>query len=144
MIVLDTNVVSEPLKPDPDPAVLRWLDRQAPATLYLTTISQAELLAGVLALPAGKRRTNLQSVLDNEIAALFSGRILPFGERSAAACAQVVTAANSAGNSMDFADAAIGAIAIEHDFILATRNGRDFRGTAVKLLNPWLDQAAAV
>jgi toxin FitB len=137
LIILDTNVVSEPLKPNPDAAVLRWLDRQSPATLYLTTISQAELLAGVLALPAGKRRTELQRVINNELVSLFADRILPFGERSAEAYAHVVTAANVAGNPIDFADAAIGAIAIEHNFILATRNVRDFKGTSVKLLNPW-------
>jgi predicted nucleic acid-binding protein len=137
LIILDTNVVSEPLKRNPDAAVLRWLDRQSPATLYLTTISHAELLAGVLALPAGKRRTELQRVINNELVSLFADRILPFGERSAEAYAHVVTAANVAGNTMDFADAAIGAIAIEHNFILATRNVRDFKGTPVKLLNPW-------
>jgi len=137
MIVLDTNVVSEPLKPRPDAAVLHWLDRQAPATLYLTTISQAELLAGVLALPAGKRRTELQSVLNNELVSLFADRILVFAERSAAAYAQVVSAANAAGNPIHFADAAIAAIAIEHNFMLATRNARDFKGTSVKLLDPW-------
>lgn len=137
MIILDTNVVSEPLKPVPNEAVLRWLDRQAPATLYLTTVSQAELLAGVQALPASKRRTELQKVLDNDLASLFSGRILAFGERSALSYAQLVTAANAAGNQMDFADAAIGAIAVEHDFILATRNTRDFRGTPVRLIDPW-------
>lgn len=137
MIILDTNVVSEPLKPNPDAAVLRWLDRQGPATLYLTTISQAELLAGVQALPAGKRRTELQKVLNSALLSLFSNRILAFGERSAEAYAHVVTAANAAGNPIDFADAAIGAIAIEHNFTLATRNARDFKGTPVKLLNPW-------
>jgi predicted nucleic acid-binding protein len=137
MIILDTNVVSEPLKPNPDAAVLRWLDRQGPATLYLTTISQAELLAGVQALPAGKRRTELQKVLNSALLSLFSNRIIPFGERSAEAYAHVVTAANAAGNPIDFADAAIGAIALEHNFTLATRNARDFKGTSVKLLNPW-------
>lgn len=137
MIILDTHVVSEPLKPNPDAAVLRWLDRQGPATLYLTTISQAELLAGVQALPAGKRRTELQKVLNSALLSLFANRILAFGERSAEAYAQVVTAANAAGNPIDFADAAIGAIAIEHHFTLATRNARDFKGTSVKLLNPW-------
>ena len=137
MIILDTNVVSEPLKPAPEGAVLQWLDRQAPGTLYLTTISQAELLAGVQALPAGRRRTELQKVLSHELASLFSGRVLPFGERSAQAYAEIVTGANAAGNPIDFADAAIGAIALEHDFTLATRNARDFRGTAVKLINPW-------
>jgi predicted nucleic acid-binding protein len=138
LIILDTNVVSEPLKRAPSAAVLKWLDRQSPATLYLTTIAQAELLAGVLALPAGKRRTELQRVINNELMSLFANRILPFGERSAAAYAQVVTAANAAGNPIDFADAAIGAIALEHNFILATRNERDFKGTSVKLLNPWV------
>ncbi len=137
MIVLDTNVISEPLKPSPDAAVLRWLDLQGPATLYVTTISQAELLAGVSALPAGKRRTELRSVIDEELVSLFADRILPFGQRSAEAYAQLITAANGAGNPIDFADAAIGAIALEHNYLLATRNVEDFRGTPVKLLNPW-------
>jgi toxin FitB len=137
LIILDTNVVSEPLKRSPSAAVLEWLDRQSPATLYLTTISQAELRAGVLALPAGKRRTELLKIINNALVALFTNRILPFGERSAEAYAQAVTAANAAGNPMDFADAAIGAIALEHNFNSATRNERGFRGTSVKLLNPW-------
>jgi len=137
LIILDTNVVSEPLKRDPNAAVLKWLDRQSPPTLYLTTIGQAELFAGVSALPAGKRRTELQRIINDELVSLFANRILPFGERSAEAYAQVVTAANAAGNPIDFADAAIGAIALEHNFILATRNERDFKGTSVKLLNPW-------
>ena len=130
-------MVSEPLKRDPNAAVLKWLDRQSPPTLYLTTIGQAELFAGVSALPAGKRRTELQRIINDELVSLFANRILPFGERSAEAYAQVVTAANAAGNPIDFADAAIGAIALEHNFILATRNERDFKGTSVKLLNPW-------
>ena len=137
MIVLDTNVVSEPLKPHPDAVVIRWLDRQAPATLYLTTISQAELLAGVLALPAGKRRTELQKVLYSELSTLFADRILAFSERSAAAYAHVVSAAHAAGNPIHFADAAIAAVAVEHNFMLATRNARDFKGTSVRLLDPW-------
>lgn len=137
MIILDTNVISEPLKPCPDPAVIRWLDRQSPATLYVTTISQAELLAGVSALPAGRRRTELRKVIDKELSFLFEDRVLPFGERSAEAYARVVPAANAAGNPIDFADAAIGAIAIEHNYILATRNVADFKGTSIKLLNPW-------
>ena len=130
--------MSEPLKRDPSATVLKWLDRQSPATLYLTTISQAELFAGVLALPAGKRRTELKRVINNELVSLFANRILPFGENSAEAYAQVITGANAAGNAIDFADAAIAAIALEHNFILATRNERDFKGTSVKLLNPWV------
>lgn len=137
MIVLDTNVVSEPLKPRPDADVVRWLDRQAPATLYLSTVSLAELLAGVRALPAGRRRTELQKVLGRELATLFADRILAFGEASAAAYAEVVGSAHAAGNPIHFADAAIAAVAVEHDFMLATRNARDFRGTPVRLVNPW-------
>jgi len=137
MIILDTNVVSEPLKPRPEPAVLSWLDRQTPTTLYLTAISRAELLAGIMAMPPGKRRTELQRVVINELTSLFAQRILPFGDRSAEAYAEVVTGAHAVGNPIDFADAAIAAIAVEHDFVLATRNERDFRGTPVKLLNPW-------
>ncbi len=137
MIILDTNVISEPLKQSPDSAVIRWLDRQSPATLYVTTISQAELLAGVSALPSGRRRTELRKVIDKELGFLFADRVLPFGERSAEAYAQMVPAANAAGNPIDFADAAIGAIAIEHNYILATRNVADFKGTSVRLLNPW-------
>jgi hypothetical protein len=137
LIILDTNVISEPLKPRPDAAVLRWLNLQSPATLYVTTISQAELLAGVAALPAGKRRTELRKIIDKELVSLFADRILPFGERSAQAYAQVVNTANGAGNPIDFADAAIGAIAMEHNYILATRNVGAYKGTSVKLLNPW-------
>jgi predicted nucleic acid-binding protein len=113
------------------------LDLQSPATLYVTAISQAELLAGVAKLPAGKRRTELRKVIDKELVSLFAGRILPFGERSSEAYAQVVLGANGAGNPIDFADAAMGAIAMEHNYILATRNVADFKGTSVKLLNPW-------
>lgn len=138
MIILDTNVVSEPLKPRPYPAVLQWLDRQSPETLFLTAISRAELLAGVMALPSGKRRTELQRVLNKELTSLFANRILAFGERSAEAYARVVTGAHAVGNPIDFADAAIAAIALEHGYILATRNERDFRGAPVKLVNPWV------
>ncbi len=137
MIILDTNVVSEPLKPDPNPAVLQWLDKQGSATLFLTTISQAELLASVLALPVGKRRAELQRVLNNELASLFANRILLFDERAAEAYVLVVSSAAAAGNPIHFANAAIAAIAIAHDFILATRSSRDYKGTPVRLVNPW-------
>lgn len=137
MIILDTNVVSEPLKLRPDAAAMKWLNRQSPGTLYLTSVSLAELLAGVRALPAGRRRADLQAVMSRELTRLFAGRVLGFGEHAAEAYAQVVTSANAVGNPIDFADAAIGAIAMEHGFALATRNSRDFRGASIRLLNPW-------
>jgi predicted nucleic acid-binding protein len=94
-------------------------------------------MAGVSALPAGRRRTELRKVIDTEPANLFADWVLSFGEHSAEAYAPVVPAANAAGNPIDFADAAIGAIATEHNYIRATRNMADFKGTSVKLLNPW-------
>lgn len=137
MIILDTNVVSEPLKPVPDAAVLSWLNAQEPETLFLTTISLAELLAGVEALPAGQRRTALGQSLLGRMLPLFEGRILAFDARAAQAFAQVNARAKSAGNPIGFADGAIAAIASAHGFKVATRNVRDFLGTGVDILNPW-------
>lgn len=137
MIILDTNVVSEPLRPAPEPAVLAWLDAQAPATLCLTSITLAELLAGVAALPAGRRRTKLGQALTEQVLPLFEGRVLPFDMRAAHAFSQVQAGAQAAGNPIAFADAAIAAIAAAHGFAVATRNGRDFKGTGVEVIDPW-------
>jgi toxin FitB len=137
MIVLDTNIVSEPLKPKPDLEVLAWLDRQAPETLYLTTISLAELSAGVEVLPAGKRRAALQQAVGAQVLSLFQSRVLGFDHDAALAFGRIAAKAQAAGNPIDFADCAIAAIATTHRFILATRNARDFKGTGVELLNPW-------
>jgi predicted nucleic acid-binding protein len=137
MIVLDTNVVSEPLRPKPNPEVLDWLDRQAPETLYLTTISVAELWSDIELLPAGKRRTQLQKFMSMDVLPLFANRVLSFDEPAAAAFARIAAQAQAAGNRIDFADCAIAAIAMTHRFILATRNTRDFKGAAIQLINPW-------
>jgi toxin FitB len=138
MIILDTNIVSEPLKSQPAPAVLKWLDRQAPATLYLTAINLAELWSGIEILPAGKRRTQLQHAMNRQVLPLFEGRVLTFDQRAAEVFGRINASAQAAGNPIDFADAAIAAITATHGFILATRNERDFKGTGVELLNPWV------
>jgi predicted nucleic acid-binding protein len=137
MIVLDTNVVSEPLKPAPNPAVLNWLNAQEPQTLYLTTINLAELLAGVEALPAGRRRDSLAQALPTQVVSLFDGRILSLDTKAAEVFAKTSAAAQTQGNTMGFADCAIAAIARANGFALATRNLRDFKGTGVPLINPW-------
>lgn len=142
MIILDTNVVSEPLRPAPATAVLDWLDAQAPATLFLTTISLAELWAGVAALPAGRRRKQLGQALSEQVLPLFEGRVLAFDTAAASAYARVQAGARSAGNPISFADAAIAAIAVAHGFAVATRNLRDFVGTGVKLIDPWVGATA--
>lgn len=139
MIVLDTNVVSEPLKPKPDAAVLHWLDAQDPQTLYITTINYAELLAGIALMPPGRKRTALKSAFDSQIMPLFDGRILQFDAKAAAVFAQINAKVQSQGAAISFADCAIAAIAQVNNFSVATRNLRDFKTTGVALLNPWGD-----
>jgi toxin FitB len=137
MIVLDTNVLSEPLKPAPHPAVVDWLDAQAPETLYLTAVSLAELLAGVQALPTGKRRDALKNAIAERVLPLFAGRVLAFDQEAAEAFALVHAGALKAGNTISFADCAIAAIATVNGCMVATRNGREFKGTAVPIIDPW-------
>lgn len=136
MIILDTNVVSEPLKPKPDDAVLAWLDRQAPETLYLTTITLAELQAGIEILPAGKRRMALHNAT-TELVEQFEQRVLPFDGDSVQAFGTVFAGTQRSGNPIHFADCAIAAIAARHGFVLATRNVRDYKGAGIELVNPW-------
>ncbi len=137
MIILDTNVVSEPLKPSPAPAVLEWLDRQVPETLYLTTINLAELLTGIEVLPQGRRRNELQNALTTKVMPLFEGRILSFDKKAAEAFARINASAQTQGSPISFADGAIAAIASAQGYLLATRNVRDFKCTGVELIDPW-------
>jgi predicted nucleic acid-binding protein len=137
MIVLDTNVVSEPLRPAPDPGVLRWLDAQAPETLFLTSITVAEFMAGIAALPKGKRRIRLSRALLQDVLPLFEDRVLPFDTRAAYAFADVHAGASASGNPIGFADGAIAAVTAAHGFALATRNVRDFRGAGIEIVDPW-------
>lgn len=137
MIILDTNVVSEPLRPQPDTAVLNWLNAQAPETLYLTAITVAELAAGVDAMPPGQKRDALRQAILEKILPLFEGRILPFDTAAAQAFGPINAQARQSGRPISFADGAIAAIAATHDFLLATRNVKDFQGVTVGILNPW-------
>ena len=139
MIILDTNVVSEPLRPAPEARVLEWLNAQEPQTLYLTTVNLAELLAGVETLPRGRRRDALDQALRSQLEPLFAGRILQFDAQAAETFARVHANALANGDTISFADCAIAAIALANGFALATRNVRDFKGTGVALLNPWDD-----
>ncbi len=140
MIVLNINVVSEPLRSEPDAAVLAWLDAQASETLYLTSITVAELMAGVAVLPAGKRRNQLAQAMSQKVLPLFETRVLPFDLQAAHTFGDVRVAASASGNPISFADcaiAAIAAIAAVHGFAVATRNVRDFRGTGIPVIDPW-------
>jgi hypothetical protein len=137
MIVLDTNVVSEPIKPVRNQQVLDWIDRQPAETLYLTTISLAELLVGIERLPAGRRREGLTVALDDFLASLFGPRILPFDRAAAAACATLSVRARSIGRTLPLADGQIAAIASVHGFAVAARDTVPFRAAGVPVINPW-------
>jgi toxin FitB len=137
VIVLDTNVISEPLRPKADSAVRAWLNAQSPETLYTTTINLAELYAGVALLPAGKRRRQLHLELRASITRLFQGRVLPFDLAAAEAYAQIAEQAKAKGQTVPHDDGLIAAVARAHGFALATRNLSNFAGAGVGLIDPW-------
>jgi toxin FitB len=139
MIILDTNVVSEPMKRYGDLAVIAWLDRQAAETLYLTATSLSELLVGIELLPKGKRKQGLADALSNLLGHLFGPRILPFDQASAIAYASLVGHARASGHSISVADAQIAAIAKVHGFTVATRDTAPFLAMGTPLFNPWTD-----
>jgi predicted nucleic acid-binding protein len=140
MIVLDTNVLSEPLKPHPSPAVLTWMQKHSLESA-LTTISIAELLYGVRRLPDGARRTRLHEQVETLIEGA-GARQLPFDEAAARQYAQVRAAGRAAGRTMSAEDLMIAAICLARDCALATRNVRDFEGAGVRIVNPWEDESA--
>lgn len=137
MIILDTNVVSEPLRPNGEGAVLKWLDQQDIETLYLTAITVAELRFGIAALPAGKRKRSLNDDFEDRILALFVGRILPFDEGTTTAYARIRSTARSTGKAIGVTDAFIAAIAAHHGFTIATRDISPFKAASIPVINPW-------
>lgn len=137
MIILDTNVISEPLKPSANQTVIDWLDRQDPNTLYLTTISLAELLVGVNLLPKGKRKNNLSKSLNNQLSELFESRILTFDQNAAIAYADLYTRARKSGYVISVSDGQIASIAATNNFIVATRDTEPFMTVGLSVINPW-------
>jgi predicted nucleic acid-binding protein len=139
MIVLDTNVVSEPTKPGRDSRVLAWLDRQIPQLLYLTTTSLSEILLGVELLPPGRRREGLSLEIERLLHGYFGDRILVFDREAAIACASIVAQASKKGFAISTPDGQIAAIAAVHGFAVATRDTAPFLAAGVPVLNPWQD-----
>lgn len=137
MILLDTNVVSEPLKLTCDVGVLTWIDAQIIETLYLSTISLAELRFGIAALPSGKRRDTLHASLEQRILPLFAGRILPFDAAASAAYAMLRARVRTEGKAIAPADGYIAATATAHGLIVATRDIGPFVAAGLTVINPW-------
>lgn len=137
MIFLDTNVISEPLRARPVPAVQHWLDRQLVETLFVTAVSVSELLLGVATLPQGRRRDALDADVRRSLSDLFGSRILPFDEPAAFAYADLMARARADGMTIGTADGQIAAIARVHGFAVATRDAAPFAAAGVAVIDPW-------
>lgn len=137
MILLDTNVISEPLRRAPDARVIDWMNAQSLETLYLSAITVAELRFGVANLPQGRRRDELQIDLENQILPLFSGRIRPFDMNCTTAYAEIMANAKLSGLAIAAADGFIAAIAASNRFSIATRDVSPFRAAGINVINPW-------
>ncbi|MBU6374084.1 MAG: type II toxin-antitoxin system VapC family toxin [Alphaproteobacteria bacterium] len=138
MILLDTNVVSEAMTREPHQRVRAWLDAQSAETLFLSSVTVAELLFGIGALPAGKRRTALGAALD-DVLDLFSDRILPFDLAAARRHAELAVKARSEGKGFPTPDGYIAAIAAARGFAIATRDESAFKAAGLSVINPWVD-----
>ena len=137
MILLDTNVISEPLRPSGDAAVLAWIDAQIVETLYLSAISLAELRLGMATLPAGKRKDVLYSSFEQRVLPVFAGRILPFDSAASEAYAVLRARARAQGKAIAPADGYIAATAKSHGLIVATRDTGPFEAVGLTVINPW-------
>jgi len=137
MIILDTNVISEPLKPKADAAVVAWLDRQDAETLFLTATNLSELLVGIELLPSGKRKKGMAAAMEKLLARLFADRLLAFDREAASAYAFLISRAIAKGYVIGVADGQIAAIAAVHGFTIATRDTATFRAAGVPIINPW-------
>lgn len=139
MIVLDTNVVCEAMKPEPNPAVRFWLNEQLAETLYLSSVTLAELLFGIGALPDGRRKKALTETLDG-VLELFGDRVLPFDTGAARQYADLAVKARTAGKGFPTPDGYIAAIAASKGFIIATRDVSPFEAAGLTVVNPWNNQ----
>jgi predicted nucleic acid-binding protein len=137
MIVLDTCVISEPMKAKADPAVTAWLDRQVAETLYLTATNLSELLVGIELLPGGRRKRGMAEELRELIDRLFGERFLDFDREAAGAYSLLVSRAMAKGLAISVADGQIAAIAAVHGFAIATRDTAPFLAAVVPVINPW-------
>ena len=136
MILLDTNVVSEAMKPEPHPSVRDWLDAQAAETVFLSSVTIAELLFGIGALPRRKRKDNLAAAIDG-LLELFATRILPFDTDAARRYADLAVKARAAGQGFPTPDGYIAAIAAVHGFAVASRDTSPFTAAGLKVIDPW-------
>lgn len=137
MIILDTSIISETMRPAPEPTVVTWLNRQDSLSLFLTTPTIAELHYGIQALPSGKRRRALEDGFDRLLREAFEGRILTFDLGAAKKYGLVMAARRAKGRPLGIVDGQIAAMALDQGAVIATRNVRDFEGCGVRVVDPF-------
>lgn len=140
MIILDTNVLSELMRPAPSAAVENWVSRQPVAGIFISAITEAELRYGLALLPEGRRQRQLVTEVEAMLAEEFAGRILPFDSPAASAYARIAARRRS-GRPIAQADAQIAAIAASRGASLATRNVADFANCGIDLVDPWTERS---
>ena len=137
MILLDTNVLSELMRPAPTAAVENWIGLQPVASIFISAITEAELRYGVALLPEGRRQVQLLAKIEAMLAEDFAGRILPFDSPAASAYADIAVMRRRSGRPISQADAQIAAIASSRGASLATRNMNDFLDCGIDVVDPW-------
>lgn len=137
MILLDTNVISEPLRKAPEIGVVTWIDAQPIETLYLSTVTVAELRLGIEMLPTGRRRDILHENMEDRVLPMFVGRVLVFDLAASQAYAHLMAKARGAGFAIGRADGYIAAIAAANKMTVATRDTGPFLSAGITVINPW-------
>lgn len=137
MVVVDTNVLSELMRPTPDTVIASWVGERATSSLHLTVISEAELHFGLAIMPPGRRRDGLAEGLERMLRTGFANRVLPFDSAAASAYAEIAAARRAIGRPMPEADCQIAAIARSRDMAVVTRNVRDFADAGINVIDPW-------
>ena len=139
MIILDTNVLSELMRPSPSERVVHWIEQHLAGDLATTAVTKAEILYGIALLPLGRRRNDLAQAAGAMFAEDFEGRVFPFDTEAAAVYAVLCADRRAAGRPISAFDAQIAAICIARGLTLATRNVPDFEDCGLDLINPWED-----
>ncbi len=137
MIILDTNVLSELMRLQPNKSVVLWIGKHQVSSLFITALTQAEILYGLEILPKGKRRTTLKKVAKSMFEIDFANRILPFDSNATYLFATLAAKRKKIGRPISQIDAQIAAIALSQQAVLATRNVKDFDECGVEIVNPW-------
>jgi toxin FitB len=138
MFILDTNILKVWMRPDDSGPEARWVNARSGQRIYITTVSQAEVLAGLATMPLGRKRAALEAAASEMFAIDFAYRILPFDENAARAYAEVLAARQAAGRPIAALDAQIAGITLARDARLVTRNAKDFEGCGVReVIDPW-------